>query len=305
MTKNRRKPGQSFTGNCGITGNFFLERLICFAVLTLIVSGCSSIQSSISEGLAKNLSAGIGSQTDIEMVKTGIPSYLLMIDGMIVEDPENPGLYTAGIKLYNTLANFVKDDPHRLAVIADRSFVYSKKLLCLTREEWCSLSGQTYDTFRQSIAEIDEEEAAVLYLFGTSWAGNVEVHRSDMNAIANLPKIKATMHRVLEMDESFDRGGAHLYLGVLESLIPPALGGKPEIAKKHFDRAIEINNGRHLMAIVMYAEYYARILFDRELHDQLLKKVLTENPVEDGLTLANTMAQQRARILLKSAEEYF
>ena len=113
------------------------------------------------------------------------------------------------------------------------------------------------------------------------------------------------MYRVLELDETYDRGGAHLYLGVLESLIPPALGGKPDIAKTHFDRVIEINNGRHLMASVMYAEYYARILFNRELHDQLLKRVLTEDPNEKGLTLANTVAQQRARQLLESAEEYF
>ena len=59
------------------------------------------------------------------------------------------------------------------------------------------------------------------------------------------------------------------------------------------------------MASVMYAEYYARILFNRELHDQLLKQVLSENPEQDGLTLANTIAQQRAKQLLESAEEYF
>ena len=282
--------------------------IIKFLIITfcsLVSLGCSSIQSSVSQGLAKSLSAGISNQSDVEMVKAGIPSYLLMIDGMIVEDPENEDLYAAGIKLYGTLANFVKDDPPRLLHIADRAFEYSKKLLCLSKAEWCNLSDQSYDVFRQSIAKIDEDEVDLLYLYGTSWVSNIEVHKSDMNAIANLPKIKATMLRVLELNETYDRGGAHLYLGVLESLIPPALGGKPDIAKTHFDRAIEINKGRHLMASVMYAEYYARILFNRELHDQLLKQVLSENPEQDGLTLANTIAQQRAKQLLESAEEYF
>lgn len=274
-------------------------------ILIALVGGCSSIQSSVSQGLAKSLSAGISSQSDIEMVKAGIPSYLLMIDGMIVEDPENEDLYIAAIKLYGTLANFVKDDPLRLSYITDKAYHYSQTLLCLNSEKWCGLSDQTYDVFHQSIGKIEQDEVDLLYLYGTSWAGSIEAHRSDMNAIANLPKVKATMRRVLELNESYDRGGAHLYLGVLESLIPPALGGKPDIAKTHFDRAIEINQGRHLMANVMYAEYYARILFNRDLHDQLLKQVIEQDPKEDGLTLANTVAQQRAKQLLESAEEYF
>lgn len=282
-----------------------LSRYLLTALLATTISACSSIQSSVSEGLAKSLSAGISNQADIDMVKQGIPSYLLVIDGMIMEDPENPDLYPAGIRLYNTLANFVRDDPQRLSYIADKSFQYSRKLLCLTNEAWCSLSEQNYDVFVQSIQKMDKDDVDLLYLYGTSWASNVEAHRSDMNAIANLPKIKATMQRILQLDETYDRGGAHLYLGVLESLIPPALGGKPDIARAHFDRVLEINNGRHLMASVMYAEYYARVLFNRDLHDQLLNKVLEASPVEKGLTLANTLAQHRADRLLKSADEYF
>jgi len=270
-----------------------------------IVSGCSSIQSSVSQGLAKSLSAGISNQSDVEMVKAGIPSYLLMIDGMIFEDPDNADLYVAGVKLYGTLANFVKDDEKRHTYIANTAYHYSQKLLCLKNEEWCDLSDKTYDEFQKIINKVDEDEVDLLYLYASSWVSYVEVHKSDMGAIANLPKIKATMQRVIEMDETYDRGGAHLYLGVLESLIPPALGGKPDVAKNHFDRAIEINNGRHLMASVMFAEYYARPLYNRELHDELLKKVLAENPNENGLTLANTLAQLRARKLLDSAEEYF
>lgn len=282
-----------------------INKFLIVFIATLVLMGCSSIQSSVSEGLAKSLSAGISSQSDVEMVKAGIPSYLLMIDGMILQDPENASLYMAGVKLYGTLANFVKDDPVRLTYIVDRAFHYSEQLMCLTNDEWCGLSDQTYDTFRESIGKMDSDEVDLLYLYAVSWASNVEAHKSDMVAISNLPKIKAAMQRVLQLDESYDRGGAHLYLGVLESLIPPALGGKPDIAKTHFDRAIEINKGRHLMASVMYAEYYARILFKRELHDKLLKQVLAETPQEEGLTLANTVAQQRAKQLLDSAEEYF
>ncbi len=54
-----------------------------------------------------------------------------------------------------------------------------------------------------------------------------------------------------------------------------------------------------------FARYYARTLYDRELHDQLLREVLTADPVQPGYTLFNTLAQAQAEELLESADDYF
>ena len=80
------------------------------------------------------------------------------------------------------------------------------------------------------------------------------------------------------------------------------------------------------MAKVLYAEKYARLLFDRELHDVLLKQVLdidigvrdyiakNQYVVNDEkhdrkrgeeLILINTLAKQKAEELLDSADDYF
>jgi hypothetical protein len=59
------------------------------------------------------------------------------------------------------------------------------------------------------------------------------------------------------------------------------------------------------MAMVLYAQKYARLVFNRELHDRLLREVLSADVEQPGLTLANTLAQQQARELLDSSEEYF
>jgi hypothetical protein len=91
----------------------------------------------------------------------------------------------------------------------------------------------------------------------------------------------------------------------MESLLPPTLGGKPELAKKHFDRAIEISNGENQMARVLYAEKYARMMFDRQLHDELLKQVVESDTGPQDQTLINTLAKQRAAELLLHADEYF
>jgi hypothetical protein len=87
--------------------------------------------------------------------------------------------------------------------------------------------------------------------------------------------------------------------------LPATLGGKPEQGRAHFDRAVEITQGRDLLVKVEYARRYARIVYDRTLHDRLLNEVLAAPTEAPGLTLSNTLAQRAARELLKSADDYF
>ena len=59
------------------------------------------------------------------------------------------------------------------------------------------------------------------------------------------------------------------------------------------------------MVKVMYADQYARLLFERKLHDELLLEVLDADAKAPGLTLMNTVAKERARRLLDTADDYF
>ena len=113
------------------------------------------------------------------------------------------------------------------------------------------------------------------------------------------------MQRVVELDEFYQNGAAHLYLGILATFLPAAMGGKPDVGRQHFERVLEISNNKNLMAKVIYAQQYARLVFNRELHDRLLTEVLKAEPDVPGYVLGNTLAQQRARELLDSADKYF
>ena len=59
------------------------------------------------------------------------------------------------------------------------------------------------------------------------------------------------------------------------------------------------------MAKVIYAEKYARLMFNQELHDQLLNDVLKTEPRSKGFTLMNMLAHEQAKELLVSGKEYF
>ena len=110
---------------------------------------------------------------------------------------------------------------------------------------------------------------------------------------------------MLELDEGHDQGGVHTYLGILNSLRPPALGGKPEVARAHFERSIELSGGTDLSVKVEYARRYARMMFDRELHDRLLREVLAAPAESPGHTLFNVLAKRDAAELLETSTEYF
>jgi hypothetical protein len=127
-----------------------------------------------------------------------------------------------------------------------------------------------------------------------------------MGALAELPKVILLMEWVLKTDETFQFGSPHLFLGVYHAALPPALGGQPEAARRHFERAIEISQGKSLMPRVLMARYYARQIFDRQLYVALLEQVLAlpVDPVPE-LTLQNVAAQKQARQLLEETDEFF
>ncbi len=117
--------------------------------------------------------------------------------------------------------------------------------------------------------------------------------------------IELIMQRVIELDETYKDGAAYLYLGTLATFLPPALGGRPDLGKQYFEKAVNLSRGKNLMVKVVFAKMYARMIFDRTLHDQLLKEVMAANPNVSGYTLVNTWAQIQAEELINSADDYF
>jgi len=280
---------------------------LCLLLLAYIsITNCSSIASSVGEDMADNLSTAIKEQDDPKTVKDGAPAYLIMIDSLIAGDPKNVSLLSAGANLYSSYASVFVDEPLRAKRMAAKAWGYAVRAMCSEHKSACELHTHHFDEYTAFIQTLNDlDDASLLYTYGTSWASYIQINTDDWNAIADLPKVVVTIEQVQKLDDTHDNGGVHLYLGVLASLIPPALGGKPEVARAHFERAIELSKGQNLMAKVIFAEKYARMTFNRELHDDILENVVKADPHKPGMTLMNTLAQARAKTLLKSADEYF
>lgn len=277
-------------------------RVVLAGAVLLMLNGCASM---VGERLAGSLGEGILNQDDPKTVEAGAPAYLLLVDGMIHDDPENGALLQAGAGLYGAYASVFVEDVERAKRMAAKARDYSRRAFCADYGEVCALEAGDLAAYRAALEEVDEDDVATLYGYGTAWAGWIKSRSGEWGAIADLPKVEAVMERVIALDDHLDHGRAHLYLGVMRSQLPPALGGKPELGRNQFEQAIAISHNRDLMAKVEFARSYARLVFDQALHDRLLNEVLAAVPEEPGLTLSNVLARQQAQRLLDSSKDYF
>ena len=282
-----------------------LTGISAFALALLTLSGCVSLVSSATSKMANNINLAIQNQDDVATVRDGAPAYLLMIDGLIESDPENEDMLLAGAKLYGSYSSAFVDDEPRAQRLASKSRNYARRALCLELENVCLASAQKLNLFEDSLSTTSRSDLKVMYAYAVAWSGWVRANSSDWNAVADLAKVTALFERCLELDETYDRGGAHLYLGVIKSLLPAALGGKPELARVHFERARSLSAGENLMVNVLMAQHYARTVYDQELHDQLLLEVQAARADYTGYTLINTLAKSRAKQLLAESADFF
>jgi len=277
----------------------YLRCLYLFSILVFSgTSGCAPLN------LAK-LTDNLNRQTDLDLVCEGAPAYLLLLDSLLASDPDNPKLLLGGILAYTSYAGAVGEcaHPERAAAMGVKARDYG---LALLRKETGITPEMSFPELETALAKAGKDEVGPLFWGAYGWALWVSQQDGSPAALAELPKIESVMKRVIALDDTFSRGGAHLFLGIYNGARPTLYGGNPELARQHFEKALALNNRAFLPVQVAYAEYYAKPQFDRELYQKLLEEVLAFAPTAvPELTLSNLVAQHHARRLLEKIDEYF
>ena len=287
------------------TNKFIAKSVLLIVNLNFIIA-CTPIVSNITDNLARNLSDAVLNQEDPKIVRDGAPAYLLLLDSLVAGNPENPVILSSASDLYTSYSAIFVNDANRSKILSERALKYSKKALCISYEDSCNWDDYSFDDFNLSLDDFDMKYSDLLLTYSTSYLVYIRSHSNDWNAIARLPYIESALEYYVEKNpETENIDSVYTYLGILSTLLPPALGGDYEKGKRYFENAIEFSGDQNLSAKVEYALSYARPLYDRELHDKLLQEVISSNPVKKNYTLLNVIAKEQASSMLEDADEYF
>ena len=280
-------------------------RVTIISLGLLLLGACASVMQSATNDMASNLSSAIMNQDDPETVRDGAPAYLLLLDSFITGSPDDPAMLAAAAELYAAYGVIFVADRERADRLTNRALSYGQRSLCASNKSACGIHALTFQEFENVLEKLDKKDAPSLFTYGLSSIAYIKVHSDDWGAMTKLPGVESALKRVKALDPGYEAVQVEHYLAVLNTIRPPALGGNFEAGKEHFERALALSNGRDLSINVDYARYYARTLYDRELHDQLLTEVMSAEPTQQGYTLFNTLAQREAQELLDSADDYF
>ncbi|MDX1626691.1 MAG: TRAP transporter TatT component family protein [Wenzhouxiangellaceae bacterium] len=275
------------------------------ALAVALLAGCGALVDRAATRFAEDLEAAVVDYDEPLVVERGLPAFLLILEARVEADPDSPETRLAAARLTGTYAGLFVDEPDVARRLAERALDHAERGACLSEDVLCGMTDLRFNAFEARLADMDRDALEPAYALATAWTGWIAAASDDYSALADLPQVERLLEWVAERDPDHDDGNVWLYLAVLNSQRPPAAGGRPDRARDYFRRALDISEGRNLIVKVFMADEYARLLFDRDLFVRLLDEVLAADPRAEGYTLANRVAQQRARALRERTAEIF
>ena len=119
--------------------------------IAMLTGGCSSVVSSTTGRLADSLADALVNQNDPETVRQGAPAYLVLLDGLIADDPDNPDVLLAGAQLYSSYAGAFVADPDRASRLSRKGRDYGWAAWCRVEKDACEIWSAPYEEFERVV----------------------------------------------------------------------------------------------------------------------------------------------------------
>lgn len=290
-----------------------MKNILYLLLLVAAVQGwsCSLVQSVAVNSTTGILTYGMSAlfeESDLVIAEQAIPANLKLVEALYrAKNGDDDQLGTMLAQGYTGYAlGFVEDtDPERAKAIYTRARDYGLKVLRKNKEFDAAFDQDNAD-FQEGVDALSADDVPTIFWTANAWGNLVNLGMADPEIVGDLSKVNALMDFVLRHDEKFFYGSAHLYFGTILATMPKVLGGKPELAKTHFDTCFAIGGNKMLLPYFYMAKSYAVQVQDKELFLSLLKTV-EDAPIDilPEQRLVNAIAKRKAKVLLTRVEELF
>jgi hypothetical protein len=265
-------------------------------------------------------------EPDLELAAQALAANLKLIEALLESAPQHAVLLlqaTRGFAAYayavaegqlegarSPLSGDVdfhrRQQTRRARALYQRGLQYGLRLLSLDRADWRQAASLEVAVLDDRLQQLSPEAVPALFWTAFCWGGMLNMARDALDTLTALPRFEALLTRLVELDKTYFYGAPHLLLAVHYASRAPMLGGKPEQARFHFERAAALSRGKLLLVPLLEAQYYAVQIQDRAHFVKSLQHVLqaSETLLPEQAFL-NALAKQRAALLLEQANALF
>lgn len=308
-------PGSGF----GVRGLRFGMLIPVFCGLALAPTACSPKKMGISrmaDALSSTASA-FSRDNDPEFVRLAAPSTLKMVEMLLDQQPSHPGLLMTACSGFTQYTYAFLQVDAELSEAPDGAPAQALKArgraMYVRARDYCGRALEvTHSGARQALAKdpkpvlaaATKADVPALYWTAVAWGGELLLADNQLVRLGEIVTVRALLTRALELDDSWQDGAIDEAFIALDGL-PRLLGGNPERARAHFDRAVALSKGKSAFAYVTLADSVAQPAKNRAEFERLLHAALAIDDGPPSLRLANLVAQRRARFLLARTDTLF
>ena len=293
-------------------------------VCGVAAQGCSRVATgvalqSVSAIMANGLPA-YAREADLELAAPALAANIKLVESLLESAPEHPTLLLFAAQGLATYAYAVAEgqlamaqgpqqiDRHtqRTSRLYQRGLQYGLRLLSRRDPVWLEVTSMDMERLQAQLSQLSGDDAPALFWTVFCWGGVLNMTRDALETLTALPRFEAMAEHLITLDPTYFYGAPHLLLAVHYASRTPALGGKPEVAQRHFARARELSQERLLLGPLLEAQHYAVQVQDRGLFEARLQEILQAPETllpEQGLL--NQVSKQRAQLLLQRIDDLF
>lgn len=284
---------------------------IRLAVLVLIfgvLSGCSMKKLAVNQmgGLMKDGFPTYMKETDPELVRDAMPANLKLIEALLEIDPDNQTLLMLACQGFSAYAfMFIEEnDPTRAKKLYQRAQKYGFAML----KHRDLVPDTVYDlnAWDKQLSDADIDDVPAIFWTAFAWGGKIQLDKESPASLADIPFAIRLVEQAVALDPTYWFAGPDTFLGFYHGNVPKPIGGKPDLSRQHFEKALELTGRNALIIQVLYARSYAIQVQNRDLYNTLLSEVIESE--KDGLpeaALSNAVARIKAKKMIKQADDYF
>jgi hypothetical protein len=300
-----------------------LQRILPVVAIVLSLagaSGCGLIKPVLLKGVASTLSGSGGAVTshnDPEMVEGALDFAIITNESLLAQIPKYEPLLTTTCSMYvQYAAGFLQpraeslqfDDFEKSRAINDHAFKRAKrgKDYCWRALEvkFKGITARLNENPGLALRRAKREHVELLYWSAASLGTAISIAGiENPDLLIQWPVVRALVERAIELDETWGRGALHEVMITVESQ-GEAMGGNEGRARKHFARAVQIQQGLAPGPFVSLAMSIARPKQDRAEFEKLLKQALAIEPDKDPANrLVTILGLRRAQWLLDHIDD--